>query len=611
MKVGKIGVMSILALRTERARRTVWAGVALIAMAAFPAHAGQTETGGADAAQSGKAQQLAVVAKKPATTGVAARPLTGEGLGAYLAGRQARKDGDTTAAAHYYAIALAADPDNERLARRAFVLDLSEGLFDRAIPLARRVLKNDEAAPVANLAIAIDDIKHGRYAAAEDRVARAAQRGAMRLVGPLLRAWAAYGAGDMKGAFAQLDALHANETFKPFEMYHRALLNGASGNPAAALEALDALPEGATMDLRTRLVYAALVGMRDGDQAADAYLKGLSARYGEDPVLRAYLHGGRPIAQAFPVADAQDGAAEALYGAASALAQDSVNDVSLVYLRLALHIRPDLDVGHALLGDMQEESGRWPAAMQAYRQIDEASPYKWAANIRIAWALDTMGRTDEAIELLRQMADQRRNNITTLATLADVLRGHRRFGEAAAVYAEAIDRIKDPGARHWSLFYARGIALERMQRWPQAESDLLRALELNPNQPLVMNYLGYSWADKGMNLDKAVSMISRAVDLRPTDGYIVDSLGWAYFQIGDYQNAVKHLERAAELRPGDPTINDHLGDALWHVGRKRESCYQWRHALRLESDAELSERIAEKLDNGLAGDGKHFRGCSF
>ena len=150
-----------------------------------------------------------------------------------------------------------------------------------------------------------------------------------------------------------------------------------------------------------------------------------------------------------------------------------------------------------------------------------------------------------------------------------------------------------------------------MQRWPQAESDLLRALELNPNQPLVMNYLGYSWADKGMNLDKAVSMISRAVDLRPTDGYIVDSLGWAYFQIGDYQNAVKHLERAAELRPGDPTINDHLGDALWHVGRKRESCYQWRHALRLESDAELSERIAEKLDNGLAGDGKHFRGCSF
>lgn len=599
--------MSNLALRTGLSRRAIRAGAAVFTIAASSASVAAGQPADAGSAT----PRVAVVAKQPVTAAAGHRPLTGEGIGAYLAGRQARKDGDTTAAAHYYAIALAADPDNEHLARRAFVLDVSEGLFERAVPLANRVLAKDDTAPVANLTIAVDDLKQGRYGKSEARVARSAKRGAMRLVGPLLRAWAAYGAGDVKGALSRLDTLEDNETFKPFEMYHRALLNGAAGDAKAALAAMDSLPDSVRLDLRTRLVYAALVEKRDGPEAARAYLKGLTARYGEDPVLRVYLSGERPIADAFPVHNAQDGAAEALYGAASALARDSVNDVSLVYLRLALHMRPDLDIGYALLGEMQEDSGRWDAAMAAYGQIDETSPYKWGSNIRIAWALDTLGRTDEAIALLRSMADKRKQNVTTLATLADVLRGHRRFDEAADVYAEAIGRIKNPGAQHWSLYYARGIALERMQRWQQAESDLKKALELKPNQPLVMNYLGYSWADQGVNLEKAVAMIQKAVDLRPTDGYIVDSLGWAYFRKGDYDNAVKQLERAAELRPDDPTINDHLGDALWHVGRQRESCFQWRHALRLDPEEPDAKRIEEKLDNGLSGGAKGFRGCSF
>lgn len=606
-KLWKIGGMGILALTTGSVARTVWAGVALIAATVMTAGAGERLPD----SDFSDLPKVAVVTGQSSAQSARGQRLSGEGFGAYLAGRQARKDGDTTAAARYYAMALAADPENDRLARRAFVLDVSEGLFDRAIPLANRVLAGDEAAPVANLTIAVDDLKNGRYGKAEARIAGAAQRGAMRLVGPLLRAWAAYGAGDVQRALARLDQLEGNETFKPFEMYHRALLLGVSGDPDGALAALDSLPDDAGLDLRSRLVYASLIARRDGREAALAYLKGLTARFGEDPVLRTYLSGDRPVADAFPVNDARDGVAEALYGAASALAQDAVNDVSLVYLRLALHIRPDLDVGYALLGDMQEESGRWDAAMSSYRRIDGESPYKWGANIRVAWALDTLGRTDDAISLLRTMADQRKQNITTLATLADVLRGHRRFDEAARVYAEAIERIETPGARHWSLFYARGIALERTQRWKQAESDLLKALELNPDQPLVMNYLGYSWADQGVNLEKAVAMIRKAVDLRPTDGYIVDSLGWAYYQQGDFENAVRQLERAVELRPEDPTINDHLGDALWHVGRRRESCYQWRHALQLDPEPEQAERIADKLSDGLDEDSRNFRGCLF
>ena len=135
------------------------------------------------------------------------------------------------------------------------------------------------------------------------------------------------------------------------------------------------------------------------------------------------------------------------------------------------------------------------------------------------------------------------------------------------------------------MFYFRGICYERSKQWPQAEADLKKALQLYPDQPLVLNYLGYSWIDQGVNLDEGMNMIRRAVEQRPDDGYIVNSLGWANFRIGNYDEAVKELERAVELKPDDPTINDHLGDAYWRVGRVLEARFQWSHAKRPEARA--------------------------
>ncbi|WP_417512910.1 tetratricopeptide repeat protein [Minwuia sp.] len=537
--------------------------------------------------------------------------ISGEGIGAFLAGRQAKLDGDTAVASSYFARALAEDPDNEWLVRRSFLLDVAAGRIDRALPLAQRVLNRYEQSPVANLVISTDHIVNKRYGKAEALVDKASARGSMQLLAPLFRAWAAYGSDDVKRALARLKPLEKKKSFAPFHAYHKAMLLGASGDPAGALDALDALPDGVSLDLRSRLVYAALLEKRDGPDAAMAYLKGLTARYGENPVLRAYLYHGRPIAEAFPVTTATDGLAEALYGAASALSRESVSDVSMIYLRLALYVKPDMDVAQALLGDMLEEDGHWEEAIAAFGAISDDSPYKWAARIRSAWALDSVGRTDEAAVILREMSKERPDNLTTLATLADMLRGHKRFEEAAKVYAETIERMETPGARHWSIFYAHGIALERTGRWEEGEKSLIKALELNPDQPLVMNYLGYSWADKKIRLPEAVAMIQKAVDLRPADGYVVDSLGWAYYQKGDYETAVRHLERAAELRPEDPVINDHLGDAYWHVGRRMESCFQWRHALALDPDEETVPVIRAKMSKGLEPGAKDFRGCRF
>ncbi|MGH6954092.1 MAG: tetratricopeptide repeat protein, partial [Alphaproteobacteria bacterium] len=152
---------------------------------------------------------------------------------------------------------------------------------------------------------------------------------------------------------------------------------------------------------------------------------------------------------------------------------------------------------------------------------------------------------------------------------------------------------------HWTLLYARGIALERSKQWPRAEADLLRALEFRPEQALVLNYLGYSWADRGENLERAREMIERAVALRPNDGYIVDSLGWVHYRMGQYDKAVIHLERALELKSGDAVITDHLGDAYWQAGRKTEARFQWRRALTLDADQDLRRSIQLKLEHGL------------
>ena len=220
--------------------------------------------------------------------------------------------------------------------------------------------------------------------------------------------------------------------------------------------------------------------------------------------------------------------------------------------------------------------------------------------LKVADDLDALERTDEAVETLRGLARERPERSDALIALGDLLRGKERWLESVAAYDEAFERIGEPSQRHWRPLYARGIALERSRQWPRAEEDFLAALDLVPDQPFVLNYLGYSWVDKGVNLERAMAMIERAVDLRPNDGYIIDSLGWAHYRMGNFADAVLHLERAIELRPDDPTINDHLGDAFWRVGRRVEAGFQWRRALAMDPEEEgMAVAIKDKIEHGL------------
>jgi tetratricopeptide (TPR) repeat protein len=224
---------------------------------------------------------------------------------------------------------------------------------------------------------------------------------------------------------------------------------------------------------------------------------------------------------------------------------------------------------------------------------------RWTARLRAAERLQKLDDTDGAVKLLDDMKEERPERADALIELGDLYRAAKRYADAADAYGAALARIPKLEDRHWSIYYARAVAYDKLDRWPEAEADLKKALELSPDQGYVLNYLAYSWVDRGMNLDKAKAMIQRAVELRPTDGYIVDSLGWVLYRLGDYGGAVQNLERAVELKPADPTINDHLGDAFWQAGRLLEARFQWQRALKSAEDDKQAQEIQAKLDKGL------------
>ncbi len=246
-----------------------------------------------------------------------------------------------------------------------------------------------------------------------------------------------------------------------------------------------------------------------------------------------------------------------------------------------------------------EADNRLERANNYYLLVDKNSDLAWSARLRVASNLNRLDREEDAILMLKQMAKEASENSQPLIRMGDILRNHERYIEAARAYDDAVERIGSFEPRHWSLLYTRGIVLERLKQWSRAEADLKQALEFRPDEPYILNYLGYSWIEQGLHLAKAQEMIRTAVKLKPNDGYIVDSLGWVYYQLGKYMDAVKELERAVELRPEDPIINDHLGDAYWRIGRKLEASFQWKHALSLDPEPNLIDKIKAKLENGL------------
>ncbi len=524
-------------------------------------------------------------------------------LGDYLAGNFALDTGNIKDAAGYFGRALAEDPDNIELRRQVFLLDLADGRYEAAITEAR-TLQREDSEEVANedaqLLLALELVKAGSFDNVPGALARIGDRGITALASPFVEAWARFGADGAAGLDAAIALLHGGESLGPLNDYHEAMLLDLGGRTEQALTKLDGLlPETGPAPVRVVQTYADILVRLDRRNEAVTLVEA-QLKLGERPILqrvsdrlKANQAPGRPFDG--PVG----GIADALLGIAEALQQERGSARAILYARLALYLRSDLAEGQLLIGDILAGQENFDAAIAAYDSISAASPISYAAKVRKGQVLHDQGKKEAAFNLLQEVADLDPDKTDALVQLGNLLRRDELYERAEEAYSRAIARIDEPEPEQWTLFYARGITYERTKRWPEAEADFLFALELEPDQPFVLNYLGYSWVDQGLNLDEAQEMLHQAVAARPDDGFIVDSLGWVFYRLEEFERAVEQLERAVELQPGDPVINDHLGDAYWQVGREREAYFQWRRALSLDPEEDEIAKIREKLKFGL------------
>lgn len=569
----------------RRVRRTV--PVLALALAA----------GLAPAAQAAQPRESA-----PVTEYEPAESLEGNFLAAYIAGA-AR---DTAAAATFYREAVKADPRNAELLERAFISMLADGALPDAFRAAERLTSRDGANGLANLALGVRQIKASQWSAARQNFARSGRGAAADLTATLLTAWAFAGAGDGKKALETVGRLRGERYYNTFRDYHAGLIASVVGDQAEAERRLKAAYEADRNTLRVVDAYArqqAASGRTDVAIQAYTDFESLMPRH---PVVRDALDklkAGKPLGRL--ITTAQEGAGEVLYGLGSAGSTQGDELPAVIYLRLALYLAPEHGLARLTLADILDRMKQTEKANEAYSQIPASSPLKLNADIQIGLNLEQMGKGDEALAHLDAVMKAHPDDIDVVTALGNVQRSRKKYAEAAETYTKAIGLIGDrPVQNYWTTFYFRGTAYERAKQWPKAEADLKKALELVPaSQPAaraqVLNYLGYSWVDQKMNIEEAFKLLKQAADASPRDGMIVDSLGWAYYRLGRWDDAVRELEKAVELKPGDPTINDHLGDAYWRAGRRLEGKFQWQHAKDLNPEPDDLAQINEKLKSGL------------
>ena len=527
--------------------------------------------------------------------------------GNYLAGREANILRDAAAAAAYYRAVLKHDPRNGDLLAMAFLASLAQGDIDEAVRLSERLLQVDKNDRNTRLVLGVKEIKQKQYGAARQQLAQAARGPITDLTATLLAGWAMAGAGDTKAAVATVDRLSGPDWYGILKNLHTGLILDLTPNHKEAGKRFEAAYKLDPTALRVVQAYGGWLSRNGRADEAMKVFQDFDKNLPNHPLIVAAMADLKRGDKLPPIVDSvQAGAAEALYGLGSALARReeemSLANRGLAYLQLALYLYPQHYLAMMSLADVHEAMKQPQAAIDTYEKIPQSSPLKRSADIQTALDLDSLDRTDEAKKRLDALIAADPNNREAILALGNIMRERKQYAECADAYGKAIATVPKLERQHWTLFYFRGICYERNKEWPKAEADLKKALELYPDQPQVLNYLGYSWIDQGIHLDEGMDMIKRSVEQRPDDGYIVDSLGWAYYRLGNYTEAVKNLERAVELKPVDPTINDHLGDAYWKVGRELEARFQWAHARDLKPEPEDLPKIEAKLKNGLPGD---------
>ena len=518
--------------------------------------------------------------------------------GSFLSGRFAKQNKDLREAAKYLNETLQRDPENEILQQETMRMQLLAGDVAAATHLANLLAKKNATDPLVASLLMLEAVKVNDFASAKSAVNASSSAGLFGLIRPVMLEWIGVAANEGKRPIDMKTAIDKAGFFAPFINYHTALMNDVTGNVSAA-QASYAKSNVDPAVTPYRVVEALAnfyhrQGKPDQAQAVyDAYAKA-------NP--QSTLLPDKLDASAVPkpmIADAKQGIAELYFTTASILFGEDATQDTFLYLRLALDLRPDLPPAQLMLANLYEQVEDYKQAIATYDAIPEGTVFYRRAQVRKALNYEALGQKDKATTLLDALAARYPNDAMALITKGDMQRDAKQYSEAAQSYTTAIARTEPLGEADWPLLYARGISHERANMWGKAEADFTRALTLSPEQPDVLNYLGYSWLTMNKNVVKAREYLESALAQRPDDAHIMDSVGWSYYLTGDFKSAVEKFEQAIEAMPDDVTINEHLGDAYWRVGRKTEARFQWERALAFEPEKEVADQLRDKLANGM------------
>ncbi|MGA0600793.1 tetratricopeptide repeat protein [Caulobacter sp. KR2-114] len=549
----------------------------------------------------------ASAAPAPSRPSVAPDEATTYGL--FLAGREAMAQGAAGDAAAYFGAAAQSggggpgDGGAGLISERAFFAALMAGDVRKAATLAPAAGDANADPEKARLGALV----RGVEALAEDngKQALAILKGPEvgyphKAAASLVIPWAAAAAGDVDGSVIHtvlpgdpIDQFYANlsqarlferaKRYDEAETHYKALI--AAGDPGA----MASQSYGAMLERRKRAADAVAVYQAALNRFPD------SADL-QDALARAKAHKSPP-----PMLSIKEGASEALIAPAAALMVQHQSEYALAYLHLALRLNPGQDEAWMLAGDCLNAMGDSDGAREAYARLKPGSDRYITARNKMAWTYQNGDDHAGALKLARETLSASPENQEAAVNLADLLRANEQYEDSAKI----LDKVIAAQGDHvdWRLLYARAASLEEAGHWQDAERDLQTALKQRPDEPELLNFLAYSWIDRGERLQEALGMVQKAVDANPQSGAMLDSLGWAYFRLGDFKTAVAKLEDAVVLEPADPDVNNHLGDAYWRVGRKTEADYQWRRVLILQPSAKLKAEVETKLKSGLDGVG--------
>ena len=519
--------------------------------------------------------------------------------GAFLAARQADAALDFRAAADFYLDVVFYDPDHSPSRRGAVAALLGAGDMVTAGELAQDMIESREV-DAAGLLAAIGLDALDRDYDAIIALLEEPDISINPLTDGLVLAWAYLGVGDADKALEKFDEVSSENGLAAFGLYHKALALAWMGDLEGADAVFEEVARQGVQSRRSAISHVQVLSQLGLESDA---LEKLTRVFGAIPdveiaELARELEAGRPLSLT-TLASPADGIAEVFYSVAEALSADFADLTTLLYVRLAQGLRPTDTDTQLLTAEILEKLGRRDLAQDVYAEVAPGSYGYFTAAVGVADVLRSRGDYEASIVQLSSLISDYGDRPMLYVTMGDVYRQMQEYNQAVISYSEAIRKMEPNDPQLWYVYYVRGISYERIGDWPKSDGDFRQSLELQPNRPQVLNYLGYSLVERRENLDEALAMIERAVALRPNSGYIVDSLGWVYYRLGRFEDAVEPMERATELMATDPIVNDHLGDVYWMVGRFHEARFQWQRALSFDPEEAEAERIRRKLDVGL------------